>query len=107
MRPVKITARRSAVHVAALSLVAWYLMVPPKVPGTGQINPSAPRSQWIIRRTFPREEGCLTARDRLRTEGQNRIATKARGVSGGGQLRWCVGCSAECVATDDPSLKAK
>jgi hypothetical protein len=107
MRIDNAAARRSVLQVAALSLFGWYLMVPPRIPGTGQINQSAPRSQWIIRRTFPHQEGCLAARDRLRTDGRNRIATKARGRAGSGQLRWCIECSAQCVSADDPSLKEK
>ncbi len=107
MRSADVSARRPALHLAALSLIAWYLMVPPTVPGTHEINQSAPLSQWTIRRSFPREAGCLSARDRVRQIGQNRMATETRGRSGAGHLRWCVDCHAECVATDDPRIKGK
>ncbi len=107
MQVVNAAALKSVLHLTALSLIAWLLIVPPRVPDTAQINPSAPRSQWTIRRKFPHQEGCLAARDRLRTNGQNRIATKARGASGSGQLRWCIECAAECVSADDPSMQGK
>jgi hypothetical protein len=29
-------------HAAALALVGWYLMVPPRIPGTGEVNQDVP-----------------------------------------------------------------
>jgi|HubBroStandDraft_6_1064221.scaffolds.fasta_scaffold214846_3 hypothetical protein len=49
-------------HAAALALVGWYLMVPPAIPGTHEVNQSAPLSQWTLRRMFPRNQGCETAK---------------------------------------------
>jgi len=47
-------------HAAAPTFVGWYLMVPPAIPDTHEVNKSAPVAQWTIRRTFPRDAGCRT-----------------------------------------------
>ncbi len=106
-------ARRSAnsmsmkpCHAAALALVGWYLMVPPAIPNTHEVNKSAPLAQWTIRRTFPRNAGCENAKSRLRTQA---LAAQAEKDAAGrrGQRNpdsYCILCNAECVSTDDPRL---
>ena len=94
-------------HAAALALVGWYLMVPPRIPGTGEVNKGVPLSQWTKRRLFPHDEGCEAAKTRLRQEAlaaqtQNDAADPRRGRNP--ELH-CVLCKAQCVAEDDPRLK--
>jgi hypothetical protein len=94
-------------HAAALALVGWYLMVPPAIPGTGQVNQSAPLSQWTIRHLFPRNEGCEAAKSRLHQEAlaaqtQN-DAEARRGLRDPDSH--CILCNAQCVAENDPRLK--
>jgi hypothetical protein len=94
-------------HAAALALVGWYLMVPPRIPGTGEVNQGVPLSQWTKRRLFPHNEGCEAAKARLRQDAlaaqtQNDAADPRRGRNP--ELH-CVLCKAECVADDDPRLK--
>ena len=95
-------------HAAALALVGWYLMVPPMVPGTHDVNKSVSLKQWNIRREFPRHEGCEAAKARLREEA---LAAQARGDAANPRRgernpeMHCVLCQAQCVAQDDPRLK--
>ncbi len=96
-------------HAAALSLMAWYLMVPPVIPNTPrEANKSAPLSQRTIRRTFPRNEGCEAAKDRLLKRGM--AAQAQRDTTGRRGLRnteaSCILCQARCVSEDDPRLKS-
>jgi len=96
-------------HAVALALVGWYLMVPPAIPGTNEVNQSAPLSQWTIRRTFPHNEGCEAAKNRLHQQAlaaqTQRDAFARRGQRDPDSH--CVLCKAECVAEDDPRLKSK
>ncbi len=94
-------------HFAAFALIGWYLMVPPLVPGSWQVNQSAPRAQWTIVGTFEREADCLSAREHLRLEGRERAATRPRPGRGTGYRRWCPGCYAQCMATEDLRLKGR
>jgi hypothetical protein len=95
-------------HAAALSLMAWYLMVPPRIPNTGEVNKSVPLSQWIIRRSFPRNQGCEAAKDRLQKQGlANQAEVDAMGRRAPHNPEFhCVLCQAQCVADDDPRLKS-
>lgn len=94
-------------HAAALALVGWYLMVPPAIPNSHEVNKSAPVSQWTIRRTFPLDAGCENAKYHLRTQAlaaqANKDATGRRGRMD--PDLFCILCNAACVSTDDPRLK--
>ncbi len=95
-------------HAAALALVGWYLMVPPAIPGTNEVNQSAPLSQWKIGRIFPRNQGCEAAKERLHQ--QALAAQTQRDVLVGRRSQrdpesHCVLCKAQCVVSDDPRLK--
>jgi len=95
-------------HAAALSLMTWFLMVPPLIPNSGEVNKSAPLSQWIKRRAFPHSEGCEAAKERLRKTGlANQTEADAMGRRGSHNPEFhCVVCQAQCVAEDDPRLKS-
>jgi hypothetical protein len=95
-------------HTAAPALAAWYLMIPPTVPGTHEVNKSVPLSQWTIRRTFPHDQGCEGAKFNLRKQA---LAHNAQ-LDSTGRRRpadpdlFCVLCNAQCVEDNDPRLKA-
>ena len=97
-------------HAAALALVGWYLMVPPVIPGTGEVNQSVPLSQWTIRRRFPHNQGCEAAKARLHDQvlaAQTQTdAANPRRVERNPEVH-CILCNAQCVAEDDPCLKSK
>ena len=93
-------------HAAALTLIGWYLMVPPLIPGTGQVNQGAPLSQWTNRRTFPHNQGCEATKAKLHDEA---LAAQAQRDSTGRQGERdpnsrCVLCNAQCVESTDPRL---
>jgi hypothetical protein len=95
-------------HAAAFALVGWILMVPPRIPGTGEVNQGVPLAQWTIRRRFPHNEGCEAAKARLRdqalaAQAQNDAANPRRGEHNP-ELH-CVLCQAQCVEDNDPRLK--
>lgn len=95
-------------HAAALSLIGWYLMVPPFVPNTHEVNKSAPLSQWTKRRTFPKNEGCEAAKERVQKAGlahQAQIDAIGRHRNHNPELH-CALCQAQCVPADDPRLKS-
>ena len=96
-------------HTAALALVGWCLMIPPAIPGTYEVNQSAPLSQWTIRRIFPHNEGCEAPKARLRelalaAQGQRDVLARR---SQRNPDSHCVLCKAQCVAEDDLRLKDK
>ena len=96
-------------HAAVLALLAWYLMVPPAIPSTDEVNQSAPLSQWRIRHIFPHNEGCEAAKARLRDQAlaaQTQRDALARRSQRNPDSH-CVLCKAQCVAEDDPRLKGK
>lgn len=93
-------------RAAALALLGWYLMVPPTIGDSHEVNRTAPLSQWTIWRSFPRIEGCETAKDRVHKQAFARLtqmdATAHR--SRRNRESFCVMCQAQCVADDDPRL---
>ena len=93
-------------HVAALALVAWFLMMPPVTPDTHRVDRRAGLSQWRIAGRFPRREGCAAARDRARDSGL--AAHPPADLSKPGRIpaETCVRCAAECVEDGDPRLKS-
>jgi hypothetical protein len=95
-------------HAAALALlVGWYLMVPPAIPGTGEVNQSAPLSQWTIRRQFPHNQECEAAKARLHQQtlaDQTQRDAEARRSERNPESH-CILCNAQCVAEGDPRLK--
>ena len=83
-------------HAAALTLVGWYLMMPPTGRDYPLGNVDAPLSQWMKRPTSYRDkEECEHVLDRYRrlTNSKNK------------QLAVKFYKQAQCIASDDPRLK--
>jgi len=94
-------------HAVPLTLIGWYLMVPPLIPNTHEINKSAPLSQWMIRRTFPHNAGCEATKYQLRKRAlAAEVEFSHHGRRGNPDL-YCIPCNAECVAIGDPRLKGR
>jgi hypothetical protein len=91
-----------------LSLIGWILMVPPLIPNSHEVNNSAPLSQWVQRRTFPHNQGCEAAKERLQKLGlANQAEGNATGKRGPHNPQFhCPFCQAQCVSEDDPRLKS-
>jgi hypothetical protein len=93
-------------HAAALALMGWLLMVPPVVPPTREVNKSAPLKEWTVIFEFPNNEGCDSARYKLRKQTLAGQAAQAKGKTPTiDPDAFCALCSAQCVASDDPRLK--
>ena len=83
-----------ALHLAAVALVSWYLMMPPITNDYPIGNVTAPLSQWMRRPTIYRDkEECEEVLDR-----QHRLTNSV----------WAKFYKhAQCVSSDDPRLKSK
>jgi len=85
-------------HAAALALVGWYLMVPPRnlhpfVKGDS-VDTTAPLSKWIHLASSDSAKECETRKaEYLNTVAQDRDLAQ-------------FAVDAECIATDDPRLKS-
>lgn len=99
------TKRMKLCRVAALTLVGWFLMMPPTIPGTGRVNRDAPLSEWTIASRWPRSQGCETAKDRAHEAGMAAQADRPRARENPDLV--CPRCAAVCVEDDDPRLKSK
>lgn len=88
-------------HVVALTLVGWYLMVPP------WNEPKYPLSQWAIFKTFDTATDCEKEKD-AEVSWATAAAKQGKGIvhhtQNGGDLLFD-GTAAQCIATDDPRLK--
>jgi hypothetical protein len=93
-------------HAAALALVGWYLMLPPRV--VDRFYPDAPLSQW---KRFGPEEYSSRAECEAERERQKAMFNfdpeklppekfTARTLARGAR-------ALQCIATDDPRLKEK
>jgi hypothetical protein len=93
-------------HVIALALVGWYLMVPPTVPNTNEVDKTAPVKQWTIRRSFPHSQGCEMARDKVRQAALQNLSERDSTARRGRRdpEAFCPLCVAQCVSQDDPRL---
>jgi len=106
-------------HAAALALVGWYLMMPPRADEvSGPSDPSedlvalhAPLSQWFLSLSFDTAQECQRVREKRYNEGSRAMhdLLKSGGHPDDGpraqfiaQQMWY-----QCIATDDPRLKEK
>jgi hypothetical protein len=92
-------------HAAALALVGWYLMIPPKlgVNSKDQIYvESAPFSRWQMSESFDTAKECQEAARALARPEQSAAEAGQRPSLESFRLVY-----AKCIATDDPRLKEK
>ena len=83
-------------HAAALTLVGWYLMMPPTGRDYPLGNVDAPLSQWLKRPTIYRDkEECEHVLDRHR-----RLTNSTNKQTAVKYYK-----QAQCIASDDPRLK--
>jgi hypothetical protein len=108
---------RSLCHAAALALVGWYLMVPPRVcpPGVGPQNPfdsrpcgrdpNAPLNNWVVSDYFDSADDCddrLKAIKRSFAPDVSRLA--APGVALPSMPSSIIDEEYQCVYDGDPRL---
>jgi len=83
-------------HAAALALVGWYLMAPPRFPKDKSpyaLDASAPLSRWHSINSFDSAVECKAEKTRL-TDSHN-------------ETLGAIGMASNCIASDDPRLKPK
>jgi hypothetical protein len=83
-------------HAAALALVGWYLIMPPRV--NNELRPEMPLTDWVQLGVFDSDGECRKAgydrQDEMKTSESNQGRVPQ-------YQPWI------CVASDDPRLKAK
>jgi len=88
-------------HAAALTLLGWYLMVPP----WGRVT--APLSEWQIYEPLESAGECETARNEaIELQDKNKGQALSWKTASGGNLQFDL-AAATCVGSDDPRLKEK
>ncbi len=92
-------------HAAALALVGWYLMVPPLANAPWKVSTEAPISQWQVYRTFPSENECEKFQSAARAKYEPTSDAELGTIKKGTQAFARQMTFAECIASDDPSLK--
>jgi len=99
-------------HAAALTLLGWYLMLPPIEQRSSEmsyVNTEAPLGKWTINTAFDRADACENAKLKGLRE---RWADKDRPVEANmpknfNQSLLNAFALSQCVATDDPRLMQK
>lgn len=87
-------------HAAALTLLGWYLMIPPIQPD-GTVDSDAPLARWRIEGNLNSSASCEAMRDSLR--GTTALARGAQEPPV--EVELAADHQAVCVATDDPRLE--
>ena len=84
-------------HAAALALVGWYLMIPPRTAHDQQtFDDRAPLARWFVFSVHDAAHECEGAKF-LNREGHKQSGDPMKAALD----------SAQCIATDDPRLKEK
>jgi len=93
-------------HIGALSLIGWYLMVPPLASKNGPVVREAPLGKWDTLSVFDAAADCQTRLEAIQDSAVGRIKAHPVGEVSPQRLRDLQLLSAECIATDDPRLKS-
>jgi hypothetical protein len=94
-------------HSAALALVGWYLMVPPRFHGQLRVNFHAPLTTWSTLEVFDRAAECKNAEKRHFDDAipvPSSHLDDPRTQKESQTVQWSL---SQCVASDDPRLKEK
>ena len=87
-------------HAAALTLVGWYLLIPPFIPHESY-NANAPLREWQTWKSFDDESACKAAVSHLNGAQLNSIDPAERYIA---MVEQTPGFKFECVASNDPRL---
>src|SRR5580704_4342513 len=101
-------------HVSALTIVLWYLMIPP-IGGDNKIDPHAPLSKWRKGVSFQSQKECEDSlKDAIQnpmTPAEYQTAAKATRKAKMKPLTRSEmtkrTAESQCAATEDPRLNAK
>ncbi len=88
-------------HAAALTLVVWYMMVPPVRGAPGEILEHAPLSEWDVDSQYDNKAECLKSKP---SDGE--IQERVKQCSNGDcAINVALPGYGRCVAANDPRLK--
>jgi hypothetical protein len=106
-------------HAAALTLVGWYLMMPPTAdevlgrsdPGEDLVALSAPLSEWFLSQSFDTAQECERVREKKYNEGSRAMHDLLKSESHPDDSPRAQIIAQDmfnqCIATDDPRLEEK
>jgi hypothetical protein len=97
-------------HAVALTLVGWYLMVPPAGRTTTKAGLAVPLSQWITVGAFDNAVKCESGKRKGLPLVEKRIkkdAEKAGVPAHDSDVQLLAQSLLRCVSSDDPRLKGK
>jgi hypothetical protein len=106
-------------HAAALSMLGWYLMVPPfagKTKPEDSLGLKAPVDQWMIIQSFDSEKSCNGETVKMKDGAEKMLKQSDAAVlknvaefkTAAEAREWLKGrAHATCIARDDPRLKDK
>ena len=91
-------------HIVALTLVTWYLMVPPLVNAPYKIDTEAPLTSWKVYRTFNTSEECRRSQSSAQSKYQHTATATSGTIQRGTRAFALQMVFAQCVKSDDPGL---
>jgi hypothetical protein len=91
-------------HIVALTLVAWYLMVPPLVNAPYKIDTEVPLTNWKVYQTFNTQEECKKSQSSAKAKYQHTATAQSGTIQRGSRAFALQMEFAECVSSDDPGL---
>jgi hypothetical protein len=91
-------------HIAALTLVTWYLMVPPLVNAPYKIDTEAPMTSWKVYQTFNTAEECRRSQSSAQSKYQHTATAPSGTIQRGTRAFALQMVFAQCVKSDDPGL---
>ena len=94
-------------HAAALTLVAWYLMVPPLVNAPYKIDSEAPLTEWKIYQTFDTADQCSKSLSSAQAKYEQTASAPLGTIERGTRAFALQMVFAQCISSDDPNLKVK
>jgi lipocalin len=100
-------------HLAALALLAWYLMMPPDSPKIPHaVDAEVPLARWIVITSFDTEENCEKALADVQNNETDPVALDKTGKlkrldKHDAALGKARAINAACVASDDIRLKGR
>lgn len=96
-------------QAAALALVGWYLIGPPRQDGPANFNIHAPLTQWTVIEKYDDSGACERGRTDHLSKWSNGVSAARAGTEAAENDALMITRlnEAQCIASDDPRLKEK
>ena len=92
-------------HAAAFALMGWYLILPPVLYPSRQVNPDAPITKWNHYQVFETAKECEDANMSLRKKAEALSRDEKLNPKSVVETAAAQGSLGRCIASDDPRLK--